>query len=50
MEEYLGQIQSESDPSGIDRERWVQLIGKRSAEPYPPGPAAPAPWLLGVWT
>jgi len=27
-----------------------QFDCKRSAEPYPPGPAAPAPWLLGVWT
>jgi hypothetical protein len=44
MEEYLGQIRSESDPSGIDRDRWVQLIGEHPNLSRPPSQNATNPF------
>ena len=44
MEKYLGQIRGESDSSGIDRERWVQLIGEHPSLSRPPSKNAINPF------
>lgn len=44
MEDYLGQIRSETNSSGIDRERWVRLIGEHPNLSRPPSQNAINPF------